>query len=87
MTLTLFRLHEAKQGGARRRRQARGPSGAIDADQLHLELGQRLAVAPHQLQRSPRGRMVTGPGYRYLGLAEPSRDAAQLDLLSAAESA
>jgi Holliday junction DNA helicase RuvB len=39
------------------------------------------------LQRSPRGRMVTGPGYRYLGLAEPSRDAAQLDLLSAAESA
>jgi len=39
------------------------------------------------LQRSPRGRMVTGPGYRYLGLTEPSRDAAQLDLLSAAESA
>ena len=39
------------------------------------------------LQRSPRGRLVTGPGYRYLGLAEPSRDAAQLDLLSAAESA
>ena len=39
------------------------------------------------LQRSPRGRMVTGPGYRYLGVAEPSRDAAQLDLLSAAESA
>jgi holliday junction DNA helicase RuvB len=39
------------------------------------------------LQRSPRGRLVTGPGYRYLGLAEPSRDAGQLDLLSAAESA
>jgi Holliday junction DNA helicase RuvB len=39
------------------------------------------------LQRSPRGRLVTGPGYRYLGLTEPSRDAAQLDLLSAAESA
>jgi Holliday junction DNA helicase RuvB len=39
------------------------------------------------LQRSPRGRMVTGPGYRYLGVAEPSRDAAQLDLLSTAESA
>ncbi len=39
------------------------------------------------LQRSPRGRMVTGPGYRYLGIAEPSRDTAQLDLLSAAESA
>jgi Holliday junction DNA helicase RuvB len=39
------------------------------------------------LQRSPRGRLVTGPGYRYLGLSEPSRDPAQLDLLAAAEAA
>src|SRR6266404_1761437 len=39
------------------------------------------------LQRSPRGRLVTGPGYHYLGLSEPSRGPAQLDLLSAAESA
>jgi Holliday junction DNA helicase RuvB len=36
------------------------------------------------LQRTPRGRMLTGPGYRYLGLAEPPR-ADQLDLLTAGE--
>jgi holliday junction DNA helicase RuvB len=39
------------------------------------------------LQRSPRGRLLTGPGYHYLGLSEPSRDAAQLDLLAPAEGA
>ncbi len=32
------------------------------------------------LQRTPRGRMLTAGGYRYLGLAEPAR-APQLDLL------
>jgi Holliday junction DNA helicase RuvB len=38
------------------------------------------------LQRTPRGRMLTAGGFRYLGLAEPQR-APQLDLLreSAAE--
>ncbi|MFO1060477.1 MAG: Holliday junction branch migration DNA helicase RuvB [Dongiaceae bacterium] len=36
------------------------------------------------LQRSPRGRMLTGPCYLYLGLPEPSRDPAQLDLLARA---
>jgi Holliday junction DNA helicase RuvB len=33
------------------------------------------------LQRTPRGRMLTAGGYRYLGLAEPSRGP-QLDLLA-----
>jgi Holliday junction DNA helicase RuvB len=33
------------------------------------------------LQRTPRGRMLTAGGYRYLGLAEPAR-APQLDLLA-----
>jgi Holliday junction DNA helicase RuvB len=33
------------------------------------------------LQRSPRGRLLTGPGYLYLGLPEPAHDPAQLDLL------
>jgi Holliday junction DNA helicase RuvB len=38
------------------------------------------------LQRTPRGRMLTAGGFRYLGLAEPQRSP-QLDLLreSAAE--
>ncbi len=35
------------------------------------------------LQRTPRGRMVTAGGYRYLGLPEPSR-AGQLELLAGA---
>ena len=33
------------------------------------------------LQRTPRGRMLTAGGYRYLGLAEPARGP-QLDLLA-----
>ena len=37
------------------------------------------------LQRTPRGRMLTAPGYRYLGLAIPARPTAQLDLLPDAE--
>ena len=32
------------------------------------------------LQRTPRGRMLTAGGYRYLGLPEPARGP-QLDLL------
>ncbi len=38
------------------------------------------------LQRTPRGRLLTGPGYRYLGLAEPARPAAQFELLGAERS-
>jgi Holliday junction DNA helicase RuvB len=36
------------------------------------------------LQRTPRGRMLSQQGFRYLGLAVPSRAAAQLDLLDGA---
>jgi holliday junction DNA helicase RuvB len=39
------------------------------------------------LQRTPRGRMLTGQGFRYLGLAVPKRAAEQLDLLANAEPA
>jgi Holliday junction DNA helicase RuvB len=39
------------------------------------------------LQRTPRGRMLTGQGFRYLGLAMPKRAAEQLDLLANAEPA
>ncbi|HYD98329.1 MAG TPA: Holliday junction branch migration DNA helicase RuvB [Alphaproteobacteria bacterium] len=34
------------------------------------------------VQRTPRGRMLTDHGYRYLGLNPPPRQGAQLDLLS-----
>ena len=34
------------------------------------------------LQRTPRGRMLTDQGYRYLGLPVPSAPARQIDLLS-----
>jgi len=37
------------------------------------------------LQRTPRGRMLTGPGFRYLGLAVPPRAAEQFDLLRGEE--
>ncbi len=36
------------------------------------------------LQRTPRGRMLTDTGYRYLGLPVPATPARQLDLLGAA---
>ena len=34
------------------------------------------------LQRTPRGRLVTGHGFRHLGLPEPSRDASQFGLFT-----
>jgi Holliday junction DNA helicase RuvB len=34
------------------------------------------------LQRTPRGRLVTGHGFRHLGLPEPVRDAAQFGLFT-----
>jgi Holliday junction DNA helicase RuvB len=37
------------------------------------------------LQRTPRGRLVTGHGFRHLGLPEPVRDAAQFGLFNADE--
>jgi holliday junction DNA helicase RuvB len=35
------------------------------------------------LQRTPRGRLVTGHGFRHLGLPEPARDPAQFGLFNA----
>jgi Holliday junction DNA helicase RuvB len=37
------------------------------------------------LQRTPRGRLVTGHGFRHLGLPEPVRDAAQFGLFTLGE--
>jgi Holliday junction DNA helicase RuvB len=37
------------------------------------------------LQRTPRGRLVTGHGFRHLGLPEPARDPAQFGLFAAGE--
>jgi len=37
------------------------------------------------LQRTPRGRMLSGQGFRYLGLVVPRHAAEQLDLLAAGE--
>jgi Holliday junction DNA helicase RuvB len=37
------------------------------------------------LQRTPRGRLVTGHGFRHLGLPEPVRDPAQFGLFNADE--
>jgi len=37
------------------------------------------------LQRTPRGRLVTGHGFRHLGIPEPQRDAAQFGLFNSDE--
>ncbi|MGB7079113.1 MAG: Holliday junction DNA helicase RuvB C-terminal domain-containing protein, partial [Xanthobacteraceae bacterium] len=37
------------------------------------------------LQRTPRGRLVTGHGFRHLGLPEPKRDPAQFGLFNGDE--
>jgi Holliday junction DNA helicase RuvB len=37
------------------------------------------------IQRTPRGRLLTGHAFRHLGLAEPSRDAAQFGLFGSNE--
>ena len=39
------------------------------------------------IQRTSRGRMLSDQGYRYLGLAVPKREGAQLDLLAGREEA
>ncbi len=33
------------------------------------------------VQRTPRGRMISAKGFEYLGIAAPSQDSAQMDLL------
>ena len=37
------------------------------------------------LQRTPRGRLITGHAFRHLGLPEPTRDPAQFGLFAAGE--
>jgi Holliday junction DNA helicase RuvB len=37
------------------------------------------------LQRTPRGRLITGHAFRHLGLQEPTRDPAQFGLFGAGE--
>jgi Holliday junction DNA helicase RuvB len=37
------------------------------------------------VQRTPRGRLITGHAFAHLGLAEPARDAAQFPLFDEAE--
>jgi len=37
------------------------------------------------IQRTPRGRLLTGHAFRHLGLAEPTRDPAQFGLFGQAE--
>src|SRR5262249_7944371 len=46
--------------------------------------GEPYLIQEGLLQRTPRGRMLTAGGFRYLGLPEPQR-LPQLDLLSEAE--
>ena len=38
------------------------------------------------LQRTPRGRLITGHAFKHLGLAEPARDPAQFGLFGGDES-
>ena len=37
------------------------------------------------LQRTPRGRLLTGHAFRHLGLAEPARDPAQFGLFGSGD--
>ena len=37
------------------------------------------------VQRTPRGRLLTGHAFRHLGLAEPARDPAQFGLFGESE--
>jgi Holliday junction DNA helicase RuvB len=39
------------------------------------------------IQRTPRGRLLTGHAFRHLGLAEPARDAAQFGLFNGEDDA
>ena len=34
------------------------------------------------IQRTPRGRLLTGHAFKHMGLAEPSRDASQLGMFA-----
>ncbi len=68
-----------------------GPVGvetlaAALADQRDVleEVIEPFLIQQGLLQRTPRGRMLSEAGYRYLGLAPPCRETAQLDLLGGA---
>ncbi|HEX8829351.1 MAG TPA: Holliday junction branch migration DNA helicase RuvB, partial [Xanthobacteraceae bacterium] len=37
------------------------------------------------LQRTPRGRLITAPGFRHLDLPEPTRDPSQFGLFASEE--
>jgi Holliday junction DNA helicase RuvB len=70
--------------------------GPVGVDTLGAALGEQRDVLEEViepfliqqglLQRTPRGRMLTDGGYRYLGLPVPATPARQLDLLAPADS-
>jgi Holliday junction DNA helicase RuvB len=61
-------------------------SAAIGEDASTLEeVYEPFLVQQGFLQRTPRGRMLTGHAFRHLGLAEPARPAAQFGLFAAEE--
>ena len=46
------------------------------------EVVEPYLIQQGMLQRTPRGRMLTDGGFRYLGLSVPQMPARQLDLLA-----
>jgi len=66
--------------------------GPVGLDTLGAAMGEQRdvleeVIEPYLIQqglvqRTPRGRMLTDPGFRHLGLAPPATPARQLDLLS-----
>ena len=49
------------------------------------EISEPFRIQRGLLQRTPRGRLLTGHAFRHLGLAEPARDATQFQLFGASE--
>jgi Holliday junction DNA helicase RuvB len=70
--------------------------GPVGLDTLAAAMGEQRdvleeVIEPYLLQqglvqRTPRGRALTDPGFRYLGLQPPANPGRQLDLLSTPES-
>lgn len=70
--------------------------GPVGLDTLAAAMGEQRdvleeVIEPYLLQqglvqRTPRGRALTDPGFRYLGLQPPANPARQLDLLTGPES-
>jgi Holliday junction DNA helicase RuvB len=66
--------------------------GPVGLDTLGAAMGEQRdvleeVIEPYLIQqglvqRTPRGRMLTDPGFRYLGLTPPATPARQLDLLA-----